>query len=459
MVKATFFDVYKRSNARIAKDTAGGYGTENLFGSGPVGFFAEKIIKKSVYWPSLTFAQLYTELLELPDLEVSFSVFEWTGDLPSVEVSDIFFICNSIVCFETEVECARQIKQRFPEATVILAGTPAMHLQPKIPEDIRIVAGNYDFLVQQMKVKNGDEFLASLNRNFQKTNIIDIGGGDPDLLHDIDWSDEFSQSSRNLLVNGGVSIPYLASRGCPYSCFEYCTYPTAQGRKVLAEDVKVTVDRLKRIAKKLPGAHIIFRDPVFSIDLKRSKSLLSAIGDANIGLSYTAEIHLKNVDEEFASLAQVAGFRWLKFGIESAHDDVRKNVKRHSEDNDAQFKKIKLLQKHGLRANGMFILCLPSDTWKTCWQTVKYAGSLGLDFAQFSIFTPYPGTPFFEFAKQKINAAQYQSFSQFELIFHHKHITKAGAGALLQIAYLYFFIPKLFKNPIAVLRRFYSKSF
>ena len=36
----------------------------------------------------------------------------------------------------------------------------------------------------------------------------------------------------------GKTIPILASRGCPYSCFNYCTYPAQQGRVVRRRSVQ-----------------------------------------------------------------------------------------------------------------------------------------------------------------------------------------------------------------------------
>ena len=46
----------------------------------------------------------------------------------------------------------------------------------------------------------------------------------------------------------------------------------------------------------------------------------------------------------------------------------------------------------GLKTIGMFILAQPMDTFDTCMETIMYACSLNLSVAQFSIFTPYPGT-------------------------------------------------------------------
>ena len=43
----------------------------------------------------------------------------------------------------------------------------------------------------------------------------------------------------------GKTIPILASRGCPYSCFNYCTYPTQQGRVVRRRSVKNIISEIK----------------------------------------------------------------------------------------------------------------------------------------------------------------------------------------------------------------------
>ena len=80
-------------------------------------------------------------------------------------------------------------------------------------------------------------------------------------------------------------------RGCPYSCFEYCTYPITQGRKAFQEEIDAFLVKLKAYSEKYKGAHLVFRDPVFSINIEKSKMLLEAIGNANLIshflLSYT----------------------------------------------------------------------------------------------------------------------------------------------------------------------------
>ena len=100
---------------------------------------------------------------------------------------------------------------------------------------------------------------------------------------------------------------------------------------------------------------------MFSINLKLTKSLLDEIAKKDLGLEFSAELHLKNVDDEFIDLAAGANLKTLKFGIESAFENVRRSVKRVSVDNDQQFSTIQRLKAAGIRTVGMFILAQPTD--------------------------------------------------------------------------------------------------
>ena len=77
--------------------------------------------------------------------------------------------------------------------------------------------------------------------------------------------------------NSKIAIPLLATRGCPYSCFNYCTYPLQQGRKVRARSVKNIVDEIKYWQKELGTNKFVFRDPVFSINRKHTKEYCNEV--------------------------------------------------------------------------------------------------------------------------------------------------------------------------------------
>ena len=98
----------------------------------------------------------------------------------------------------------------------------------------------------------------------------------------------------------------------------------------------------------------------------------------------------------------------------------------------------------------MFILAQPADTVETCKKTIDYACGLNLNVAQFSIFTPYPGTPYYRKNRAKLDFKRYEEFTQFHLIYKHLSISKITARTLLQTAYLKFLFEK-FKRYIPLI--------
>jgi radical SAM superfamily enzyme YgiQ (UPF0313 family) len=81
------------------------------------------------------------------------------------------------------------------------------------------------------------------------------------------------------------------------------------------------------------------------------------------------------------------------------------------------------------------MLGLPHDTWETCLETIQYAKALNTAGAQFSIFTPYPGTPFYEGVKDRISSPRFDDFTQFNLVYKHRTLAHEEIEALKNIAY------------------------
>ena len=60
-------------------------------------------------------------------------------------------------------------------------------------------------------------------------------------------------------------------------------------------------------------------------------------------------------------------------------------------------KKVKMVKKNsGIKVSGLFMLGLPGETPQDSRTTIEFARRLPLDFAQFSITVPYPGSRLFE---------------------------------------------------------------
>ena len=56
----------------------------------------------------------------------------------------------------------------------------------------------------------------------------------------------------------------------------------------------------------------------------------------------------------------------------------------------------------------MFIIGFPSDNENSILRTIEYAKKLNTTFSQFSVWTPYPGTPVYQEFKNKISVNEYE---------------------------------------------------
>ena len=81
----------------------------------------------------------------------------------------------------------------------------------------------------------------------------------------------------------------------------------------------------------------------------------------------------------------------------------------------------------------MYIVGLPSDTEETYLKTLNFSKKVSSTYAQFSVFTPYPGTPAFENYKDKIITSKFD-FNQWKLVFKHENFDQVKIRKLLDLS-------------------------
>jgi len=275
-----------------------------------------------------------------------------------------------------------------------------------------------------------------------------------------DWGDYVkSYPLRNdfFSLKEKIAIPILGTRGCPYSCFNYCTYPLQQGRKVRARTAENIVEEIKYWKNKLGATKFVFRDPVFSINRKHTIQLCEKIIEQKLDITFMVETHLNNMDDEMILLLKKAGLSLIYVGVESSSHVVLKDMKRFTIEHDQQYKIIKKCEDAGITVKTMFIIGNPEDTEDTIIASIEYSKYLPSLYAQFSVFTPYPGTPVYGDFKDIINEKKLENFNQYNLVFKHKHLTMEKIEKLKSLAYFrfYFNINKI----IQVFKYFFKSKY
>ena len=156
--------------------------------------------------------------------------------------------------------------------------------------------------------------------------------------------------------------------------------------------------------KKFGINMFIFRDPVFSINKKHTLEFCKELYERNLNIKFVIETHLRILDTNLIKELLRCGLKGTKVGVESANAEVLSNADRFTVSKDAQLTKIRELEQNKIMVSAMFIIVFPPDTEKTINNTIEYAKSLNTSFAQFSVWTPYPGTPIFKKFEDKIQS-------------------------------------------------------
>ena len=423
-MKILILDPYPKAKFRISKDTSGGYGTGNDFGDSLIPKILKKILIKNSNWPPLFAAYSYSAL-KFNNHEVNYSQ-TLPSDLSNYE---LIIIVSSIVSYETEIEKIKKIREIDKNKKIFIIG-PFASSQPELYElyNVNIILGEPEFFFYQEKnleIFSNQKKIISNQKNTKIEN-----------LPYPDWVGMgFNLSQINNLFGKTNSVPILGTRGCPFSCFKYCVYPLQQGRKVRQRDPEDIVKEIIFWKTNYNVKMFIFRDPVFSINRKHTVEFCKKLIDLNLDIKFVIETHLKILDSELIVLLKKAGLKGVKVGIESYNENVLEKANRHTETKDQQQQKIDELHKNKIMVSAMYIIGFPEDTRETITATINYSVKLNTSYAQFSVWTPYPGTPIYNDYKDKITTLKYENFTQYQLVFNHKIFTNYQIRKFLSYAY------------------------
>jgi len=177
------------------------------------------------------------------------------------------------------------------------------------------------------------------------------------------------------------------SRGCPFTC-DFCfeARGTAGTRRIPLARVEAELDLFQ--ARGIREVFVL--DPTFNYHKVQAKQVLRLIGAKAPGTHFFFEVRSEFLDREMAGLF-AAIHCTLQIGLQSAHDDVLRNISRSFDPEDFE-SKILLLHQAGVPYGFDLIYGLPGDTLEGFRASVDFAMGLvpnHLDVFRLSVL---PGT-------------------------------------------------------------------
>ncbi len=196
-------------------------------------------------------------------------------------------------------------------------------------------------------------------------------------------------------------LQLMATRGCPYGCI-FCGWPQMiyRGPKYRVRTVQDVVAEIKANLEKVPYKSFYIDDDTVNIRKQYILDLAKAIKEAGLhtipwGTMGRADL----MDEEMLIALKDAGLFSIKYGVETADQNLLNEIKKNIKIDDV-IKGVELTKKYGIKVHLTFTFGLPSDTPETIERTIQLACRLPVDTVQFSITTPYPGTEMYRMYKK-----------------------------------------------------------
>jgi len=143
-----------------------------------------------------------------------------------------------------------------------------------------------------------------------------------------------------------------------------------------------------------------FHDELFTVDKKRTIEFCQEVVKRKLEIVSVCMIRVDFADEETLRWMKRAGCRKIMFGFESGSQMILDLMKKHVAMEKAE-EAVKLVKKIGIKTAGNFMLGNIGETEKTIRQSIDLAKKLNCDTMAFFVASPYPGTEFYQIAKQK----------------------------------------------------------
>lgn len=408
-------DLENKTSQYINKEMNGGLGRRICLDTSWRGRLLLNASKRMFYTPPIALAYL-AAIFDRRGFAVSLSR---SGEIPAE--ADAVIFQSSIADYENDLKAARRIKETNPAVRVGFTGA-----FPTFMPDLFLAAG--DFVISGEPEAAAQKLFSEIE---PRGVIRELEIADLDELPFPKWDLFFGPTGPSRHNMRG--LPVYASRGCSFAC-SYCPYISYFGR-TRTRKVEGVFEELKYMVRKWNIRRFLFRDPDFTENKKRVHALLDLIQKNKLNIRWSCETRLDLLDEQLLDAMRNAGCIEIGAGIESKSPQILADVARKPISEEKVRRMTEYASRIGILIQGNYILALPEDTEETMHATLDYAHSLNTPLANFSIFTPYPGTRAWPDFKDQVNHADYEQYDLAHLVFKHARLTNEQVHSAYNLAY------------------------
>jgi len=231
-----------------------------------------------------------------------------------------------------------------------------------------------------------------------------------------------------------------ATRGCPYSC-DFCPESNIkQGSFYFKRPVNEIIEEIHALPQKI----FMFYDTSLTVDPVFTKELFTKIIPLKKKFFCNGNVDVLSEDEELVALSKKAGcIGWL-VGFESISQETIQEIGKNTNKVSLYQQTIDMIHKHHMMVIGDFMFGFDTDTPDVFKMTVNKILNLGIDVADFTIATPFPGTPFYKQLEKnnRIRTKDWSKYNMYSVVYEPKKMTQKELNRGIRQVYGQFYSPK-----------------
>ena len=242
-----------------------------------------------------------------------------------------------------------------------------------------------------------------------------------------------------------------ATRGCPYQC-EFCPETNIEGGAVyFKRPIPEVITEIKRIPQKT----LMFYDTSLTIDPDYTKELFKKMKRLKKKFFCNGNVDVLAQDKELIRLSKEAGcLAWL-VGFESFCQDTLNQIRKTTNTVDEYAQAVKNIHSQKMVVIGEFIFGFDNDTSEVFEKTLSMIRYLEIDVTDFSILTPFPGTPLFKKldTQGRILTKDWKFYNMRHAVFQPTHMTpKELEEGVQRVSREFYSTPMTIKRVVRSLR-------
>ena len=202
------------------------------------------------------------------------------------------------------------------------------------------------------------------------------------------------------------AFPLETSRGCPHKC-AFC-HNTILGHTYRTVDTNFVIRSIDQLYNLYNIDGVIFQEDNFFLNAASAAEILKGLKKYELGWKANSRIsYLKKLvfDKKFMNLIIDAHCHLLQFGVESGSDRVLQMINKGIKVQDIIDINRKL-SEYNIAIRYNFIIGFPTESRMEIEDTLQLINRLlyenpNMESPFVNIYTPYPGTPLYDLAKQQ----------------------------------------------------------